>query len=69
MDAHIQNERKITENEKSRYNDKFLVTTTLTPLRQHQKSNIFKKRRIREGNSAQASSSPVGFHLKKSPRS
>jgi hypothetical protein len=42
MDAHIQKERKHTENEKSRYRDKFLVTTALTPPKQHQKSDIFK---------------------------
>jgi hypothetical protein len=31
MDTHIQKGRKITENEKSRYNDKFLAITILTP--------------------------------------
>jgi hypothetical protein len=33
--------RKITEKEKPRYSDKFLVAVALTPPRQHQKSNIF----------------------------
>jgi hypothetical protein len=54
-DAHSQ--KKFTENKKPRYSEKFLVAATLTPPRQHQKSNISRKQRLQEGNSALTPSS------------
>jgi hypothetical protein len=43
MDAHSQKkEEKLQKKKKARYSDKFLVAATLTPPRQHQKSNISK---------------------------
>jgi hypothetical protein len=40
--------RRITE-KKARYSDKFLVASTLTPPRQHQKSNISKNNASKKG--------------------
>jgi hypothetical protein len=46
-DAHSQKRRRrITEKKKARYSEKFLVAATLTPPRQHQKSNISRKQRL-----------------------
>jgi hypothetical protein len=49
MDAHNYKKRRIKEKEKSRYSDKFLIAATLTPPRQHQKSNISKSDGSKKG--------------------
>jgi hypothetical protein len=57
-DAHSQKKEELQKKKKPRYSDKFLIAATLTPPIQHQKSNISKKQRLQEGNSALTPSSP-----------
>jgi hypothetical protein len=51
-------EEELHKKKKARYSDKFLVASTLTPPRQHQKFNISKKQHLQEGNRALIPSSP-----------
>jgi hypothetical protein len=55
---HTAKKKELQKKKKPHYSDKFLIAATLTPLRQHQKSNISKKQRLQEGNGALTPSSP-----------
>jgi hypothetical protein len=72
-DAHSQKIKKKYKKEKSRFSDLFPKTTTLTPPRQHQKSNFFKNDAFKKGTVHMRRRRPImgilGFHPEESPRS
>jgi hypothetical protein len=71
---HIAKKRKKKyKKEKSRFSDLFPETTTLTPPRQHQKSNFSKNDAFKKGTVHMRRRRPImgilGFYPEESPRS